>query len=160
MSEITHARISWDGILLAVAACVEKWRPPPQIKEIAYSRLLAEHLRLLLPRDAQVEGEYRHAGETLDVFVRCSGMLMPDEVFIEVKRRLVRKPEFNRLVGQISALDPGKHKILIVLIGTCDVELVGRLRHQFRQYMESAPAPLVQIPTLRIVEVPEMREST
>jgi hypothetical protein len=160
MSEITHARISWEGLLGAVTACVEKWRPSPQNKEVAYSRLLTEHLRQSLPDDAQVESEYRHAGETLDVFVRCGGMFMEDEMFIEVKRRLTRKPEFNRLVGQVSALNPDKHKILIVLIGACDIELVGRLRHQFRQYTESSPGPLVQIPTLRIVEVPEIHELT
>lgn len=155
MSKVTKAGISWNGLLASLTSCVNDWKPSAQSKEVAYSRLLGEYLRESLPDDAQVEREYRHAGETLDVYVRCSGLLKNDEVFIEVKRRLVRKPELNRLVGQISALNPVKNKVLVVLIGECDRELVGRLRHQFREQMESNIGPVVVIPTLSIVEVPE-----
>src|SRR4051794_12116012 len=97
VSKVTKAGISWNGLLASLASCVNDWNPSAQSKEVAYSLLLSEYLRQSLPEDAQVEREYRHAGETLDVYVRCGGLLVDDEVFIEVKRRLVRKAELNRL---------------------------------------------------------------
>jgi len=112
-------------------------------------------LRLNLPDDTHVECEYRHAGETLDLYVQYSGIISDDEVFIEVKRRLNRKSEFNRLVGQISSLDPLKNKILLVLIGDCDIELTGRLRRQFKHRLNRKSATVLDAPTMSVVCVPE-----
>lgn len=155
MSRITKVAVGWYGLLDAVTKCVSTWRPPIQSKETPYTRLLAEYLRLNLPEDTHVESEYRHAGETLDIYVQYSGIISDDEVFIEVKRRLSRKSEFNRLVGQISSLDPLKNKILLVLIGDCDIELIGRLRRQFREQLNGKSATALNAPTMSVVEVPE-----
>lgn len=154
MPRITKIAVGWYGLLDTIAQCVSTWRPATQSKETAYTRLLAEHLRQNLPEDAHVESEYRHAGETLDLYVQYSGIISDDEVFIEVKRRLFRKAEFNRLVGQISSL-PLKNKILLVLIGDCDIELIGRLRRQFKRRLNGKSAMILDAPTISVVRVPE-----
>jgi hypothetical protein len=84
-------------------------------------------------------------------------MVSDDEIFVELKRRLRRKSEFNRLVGQISALDPGKHKIIVVVVGESDAELVSRLRHQFKRQLEGTGLTYFDIPTMAIVEVSESK---
>lgn len=155
MAKVTRAGVGWRGLLQSLTKCIADWKPAAQTKETAYSRLLAEYLRQQLPAGAHVECEYRHLGETLDVYVRCSGLVSEDEVFIELKRRLCRKSEFNRLVGQISSLDPGKHKIIVVLIGQSDSELVGRLRHQFKAQLEGTGLTYFDIPAMAVVEVAE-----
>jgi hypothetical protein len=154
MKRVGKAGIAWNGLLERLTGCVSAWRPRAESKEVAYSRALAAYLRDCLPEDTHIENEYRHVGETLDVYVRFDGLLSSDEVFIEVKRRLIRKAEFNRLVGQVMSLEPGKNRILIVLIGDCDVELTGRLRLQFKRHIQQGPL-LIDVPTMNIVEVPE-----
>jgi hypothetical protein len=155
MRRITKLAIGWNGLLESVAKCVGEWRPTKQSKETAYSRLLAEYLRQSLPEDAHVECEYRHAGETLDLYVLYSGIVSDDEVFIEVKRRLSRKSELNRLVGQISSLHPAKNKMLIVIIGDSDIQLIGRLRRQFKQQLGGASGTVLDVPTMSVVQVQE-----
>jgi hypothetical protein len=156
MTQVSKMHVGWNGLLGSLAGRVKVWRPPLLNKEKEYSDALASYLRESLPPDTQVETEYRHHGETIDVYVRYSGILSNDEVFIEVKRRLSRKSEFNRLIGQVMGLGPEKHKLLVVLIGTCDIELVGRLRLQLKQYVQQGPL-IMDVPTLSIVEVPEGR---
>lgn len=157
MTRVTKAGIAWNGLLQCLADCVRSWMPPLYGKETEYSRALAEYLRLSLPVDAHVECEYRHLGETIDLFVRYRSVLTNDEVFIEVKRRLSRKSELNRLVGQMMSFSPGKNKLLVVLIGECDVELVGRFKHQFKQQLEQGPL-IMDVPTMSVVHVPETAE--
>ncbi|MEJ0034842.1 MAG: hypothetical protein WDO68_01930 [Gammaproteobacteria bacterium] len=154
MPEVSKLGVGWSGLLDQLTECVKVWRPPLLKREIDYSRLLAAYVRECLPPDSHVETEYRHAGETIDVYVRYSGILSNDEVFLEVKRCLTRKTELSRLVGQVMGLGPEKNKILLVLIGSCDVELVGRLRAQLRKHIEHGPL-IVDVPKLRIVEIPE-----
>ena len=101
MKRVSKVDIGWNGLLERLTGCVSAWRPAALNKEIAYSRTLAAYLRECLPEDTHIENEYRHRGETLDVYVRYEGVLWNDEVFIEMKRRLTRKSEFNRLVGQV-----------------------------------------------------------
>jgi hypothetical protein len=50
-------------------------------------------------KDAQIEKEYRHAGTTIDIYVKQSGFFGSSEVFVELKRNLLRKTELDRLVG-------------------------------------------------------------
>jgi RecB family endonuclease NucS len=154
MTRTTKAGIAWNGLLQCLTDCIGAWKPPLYGKETEYSRALAEYLRLSLPVDAHVECEYRHLGETIDIFVRHRGVLANGEVFIEVKRRLNRKSELNRLVGQVMSLAPGKNRLLVVLIGECDVELVGRLKHQFKEQLEQGPF-ITDLPTMSVVHVPE-----
>lgn len=154
MTRIGKIEIGWNGLLATLADHISAWRPATLEKETEYSRALATHLRQTLPVDTHVENEYRHLGETLDVYVKYSDVISNDEIFIEVKRRLNRKSEFNRLVGQVTSLDPAKSKVLVVLIGNCDVELIGRLRLQFKQHLEQGPL-IMNAPTMSVVHVPE-----
>jgi hypothetical protein len=154
MPEVSKLGVGWSGLLEQLTECIKAWRPPLLKREIDSSRLLAAYLRERLPPDSHVETEYRHAGETIDVCVRYSGIVSNDEIVLEVKRRLTRKTELSRLVGQVMGLGPEKNKILLVLIGSCDVELVGRFRAQLQKHIAHGPL-IVDVPTLRIVEIPE-----
>ena len=156
MTRLNKAQVAWDGFFESLRDCVATWRPALCRKEIEYSRVLADYLRECLPSDAHVECEYRHLGETVDVYVRYSGMLVGNEAFIELKRRLVRKAELNRLVGQVSALDPKRNNVLVVLIGEADVELVGRLRQQFKQFACGTGGTVLDQGTFSAVEIPEV----
>jgi len=48
-----------------------------------------------------------------------------------VKVNLKKKTEFDRLVGQIEGLDPRRNKVLVVLIGETDRDLLGRLEAKY-----------------------------
>ena len=51
------------------------------------------------------EREYRHLGTTIDFYVSFPGLLFgKHEVYAELKRKLDRKGELDRLVGQIEGL--------------------------------------------------------
>lgn len=153
-TRLTKAGVEWYGFFASVVKCIRSWSPTQQEKETAYSRLLAEHLRIMLPRDSRVECEYRHAGETLDIYVRYNGLIFRDELFIELKRRLSSKAELNRLVGQVMGLNPKKHKLIMVLVGKSEPQLIGRLRDQFATELQGGFTFYDQ-PRMALVEVAE-----
>lgn len=139
MDRITKLDIGVNGLFSSLETVLKSWRPPALKTEVAYSKALADVFRAVLPEDARVECEYRHQGTTCDVYVLYKSMLFPDEeIFFEVKRNLRRKGECDRLVGQVESLKPKKHNVWVVLIGDTDPELLGRLKDQFRSYLESA----------------------
>ena len=53
-----------------------------------------------------------------------------------MKRNLRKKSDYDRLVGQVEGLKPKKNKIFVVLIGDTDPALLGRLKEQFKGYLE------------------------
>lgn len=69
--------------------------------------------------------------------MRWAGLLFKGEAFIEVKRNLHKKAILDRLVGQMEALQPGKHGILVVLVGKTDDALLGRLQERYRAYFDA-----------------------
>jgi len=139
MERISNATIGWNGLLPSLETAITNWQPGAQKNELAYSNSLASHLRAVLPADMQVQREYRHEGTTCDLCVMFAGFLLvsEDRIFIEVKRNLRKKADCDRLVGQIEGLKPKSNKIVLVLIGDTDPALVGRLRSQFRPYLEN-----------------------
>src|SRR4051794_26764216 len=104
MERLSKAQIGWDGLLQSVGNVLKNWEPKPSKREIDCSDELAKFLRTVLPEDSRVEREYRHEGTTCDVCVKYLGIFSNDEVFIEVKRNLARKADYDRLVGQIEGL--------------------------------------------------------
>lgn len=120
-----------NGLLSAIRTSLIAWNPPSLGRELLYSNALAAHLRITLPADAQVEREYRHEGTTCDIRIAYD----QDEVFVEVKWQLQRKADYDRLVGQVEGLKPRKNKVMVVLIGDTNEQLLGRLRAQFRGYL-------------------------
>ncbi len=136
MEKIGKLDVATNGLVSAFAKLVSKWRPPVLKTEIAYSNDLADFLRQRVPDDAKIEREYRHLGTTMDLHVTWAGLLQKSELFVEVKRNLQKKPDFDRLVGQIEGMKPGKYAILIVLVGDTDSELLGRLKEKYRPFME------------------------
>src|SRR2546428_919589 len=124
--------------ILDLSRIVKGWRPAPLKSEREYRDALFERLRKTLPEGTNVEKEYRHAGSTSDLYVHSKGGFLSDstEVFLELKRNLTKKTEFDRLVGQIHGLGPKKHNIIILLIGEVDSALVTRLKGEFAEFLE------------------------
>lgn len=142
MSRIGKAAVGFNGLLPTLESLINNWHPEPMPTETGYSNELAKYLRLMLPEDARVEREYRHAGTTTDVGVIYKGIISNDEVFFELKRNLRKKTDYDRLVGQIEGLKPRKNKIFVVLVGDTDDELAGRLREHCKQYMDGFDASM------------------
>jgi hypothetical protein len=131
MQKINWATVAWSGLSDALVQALKEWRPPSSEKEREYRDALYEYLRKILPEDVPIEKEYRHRGTTCDLYLRWKGFLGETEVFIELKRDLKKKGDFDRLAGQIQGLDPENNIVLVVLVGDSDKSLVGRLDERF-----------------------------
>lgn len=83
-----------------------------------------------------VEKEYRHLGTTLDLWLRWGGLLSSEEICFELKVKLSRKTDYDRLVGQIEGIDPRKNQVIVVLIGDTDPSLLGRLKDRYRELLQ------------------------
>ncbi len=128
----TKVEIGQNGIVPSIAALLSRWHPPVMKNELAYSNALARHLREILPDDAQVDREYRHEGTTCDIRIAYK---VDDEVFLELKWTFRKKPECDRLIGQVEGLKPSKNKIIVVLVGDTNQTLLGRLRAHFDRHL-------------------------
>ena len=114
---------------------ISHWAPALLKTERAYRDSLFSYLVSNLPSNASVKKEYRDGGTTTDLFVTLPGW-WTDEVYIELKFNLKKKGEFNRLVGQITQLDPKKRKIFIILCGDTSIEYISELRTAFQEFAE------------------------
>ena len=114
-----------------VLKAVNKWQCGPLPKESEYRDSLISYLREQL-KDTRVESEYRHLGTTTDIYVKQAGFFGSSEVFVELKRNLTSKTEFDRLVGQIEGLEPTKNFIIVVLCGQTKPMLLARLRERYK----------------------------
>src|SRR5882762_5538924 len=72
-----------------VMKLVEGWQPEAFPTELKYRDSLAALLRAQL--EGTIETEYRHAGTTIDVYVKQAGFWKPSKVYIELKRNLLHK---------------------------------------------------------------------
>lgn len=109
---------------------VREWQPQALPTELQYRNSLITFLRERL-KDAQIEPEYRHKGTTTDIYVKQTGLLGSSEVFIELKRNLLQKSQYDRLVGQIESLEPGKNAIVVALCGETNPSLVTRFKEKY-----------------------------
>lgn len=133
MPKITKGTVAWDGLMANLVRAIEAWIPMDYQKELEYSDSLASYLRECAP-NAHIEREYRHLGSTIDIRVQWTGFWGTDDVFIELKRNLRQKSQLDRLVGQIEGLQPGKHKIIIVLCGETAPALLDRLVTKYKDH--------------------------
>lgn len=131
MTTITKASVAWDGLPANIGRAIAAWSPGDLHTEAQYRNSLASHLRECAP-GARVECEYRHLGTTVDIYVEWDGLISTDEAFLELKRNLRTKSEFNRLVGQIDDLRPGKHMVIVVLCGETSPTWLGRLKARYK----------------------------
>jgi len=129
---ISKLEVSLNGLVKSLCELITEWQPKDLESELKYRDALVAYLRAHFPEDCRVEREYRHAGTTTDVHVLWKGLLSKDEVFIEIKRNLQKKTSYDRLVGQIEALEPGKRKILVLLLGDTDPALADRLKSKYK----------------------------
>lgn len=113
-----------------VLKLAKQWKPQALPTELKYRDSLIVHLREQL-RDAKIEPEYRHLGTTTDIYVKQPGFFGSSEVFVELKRNLLQKAQYDRLVGQIESLEPKKTPIIVVLCGETNPALLTRLRERY-----------------------------
>lgn len=147
MMRITKAKVAWDGLLANLCRAINEWTPQDFQSERQYRDSLAAHIRECAP-DARVVCEYRHLGTTTDIYVEWEGFLGSGHVFIELKRDLIRKSEFNRLVGQITDLRPEKHNIIVVLCGKTAPDMLARLKAVCKEW---PPSVIAYEPSITIV---------
>jgi hypothetical protein len=152
--KISKSDVAMTGLLNCIANAVSNWRPASAKKEITYSAALADYLREICPSDTMVETEYRHAGTTADVWLRWTGFLQKGELFFEVKRNLIKKTDYDRLIGQIEALKPQLNNIIVVLVGETSKELLGRLQDHYKTVLKDGlligDEPKMKILTLQV----------
>jgi hypothetical protein len=115
-----------------VLSALTDWKPAELPTEIDYHKSMETFLRERFPK-ARVEREYRHNGTTADLFVSLEKLLFKYELYVEVKRNLTKKTDYDRLVGQVAALSPRKFPVLVVLCGKTDDRYVARLNEQFKE---------------------------
>jgi hypothetical protein len=113
-----------------VKKLVQEWTPEPMATELKYRDSLAAFIREKA-KGAKVETEYRHNGTTADVYVKESGFFGSSEVFVELKRNLQHKAQFDRLVGQIHELQPKTNYVVVIFCGDTNPALITRFRELF-----------------------------
>ena len=155
VKKISKLDVTLGGLINCVSKSVATWKPVEAKREIQYSAALAEYLREACPEDIRVETEYRHGGTTADVWLSWTGHFLKDEVFFELKRNLEKKTDYDRLVGQIEALKPRDHNVIVVLVGGTSKELLGRLKEHYEDLLgtQSLLVPGRDNGELRIVTV-------
>lgn len=131
---INKVTVAWNGFMTSLGQAIEEWKPKTETTELGYRDSLVAHLRKCAP-EARVEPEYRHAGTTADICFKWDGILFPAEAFVELKRNLHQKPQYDRLVGQIEGLDPRRNRIIVVLCGETNPTLADRLRHHYKEFL-------------------------
>jgi hypothetical protein len=148
--KLTKADVAISGLLPSLVKVVEHWRPGELESEPKYRDSLLSFLQKVVPKDCHIEKEYRHSGTTTDLYVRWAGVVFKGEVFVELKRNLDKKATLDRLIGQLETLEPGRHAILVVLVGRTDRALVGRLKGKYKDFLDglySEPMAIVVIET-------------
>jgi hypothetical protein len=123
------------GVISDVLDHLNGWEPKGCKNELEYHASLEAFLRSKCP-DAHIEREYRHNGTTADMMLMRSALMGKVAILFEVKRDLVKKTEFDRLVGQVMALGAGTYNIMVVLVGRTDPKYVSRFVETFAEHMK------------------------
>lgn len=131
MEKLTKWAVVWNGIVPAFESRIRQWQPGRLNGELKYRDDLYEKVREILPEGCVVQKEYRHFGTTIDIWVKWEGVLGTTEIGFELKLNLNKKPEFDRLIGQIEHMEPKKTNIVVVLIGNLDETFLMKLRHKY-----------------------------
>jgi hypothetical protein len=66
---------------------------------------------------------------TTDIYVKQTGFLGSTDVFVEWKRNLLQKTQFDRLIGQIESLQP-ENAIIVILCANTNPPLATRLKEK------------------------------
>jgi hypothetical protein len=141
---INNVTITWDGLLANLCRAIDDWNPEQFATERDYRDSLLAHLRSCAP-GARIESEYRDSGTTADICVEWDRLLGTERVLIEMKRNLNTKAEYNRLVGQITDMKPGKNNIIVLLCGETSAEWLDRLKAIYKpSWLPPTMAILVQ----------------
>ncbi len=129
------------GVITGVIESLKGWEPVGCKRELDYHISLEAKLRAKFP-DAHIEREYRHNGTTADLMFMRSALLGKVALLIEVKRDLVKKAEYDRLVGQVMAISPASYNVMVILCGKTDEKYVSRFLETFKEYMNDDPMNL------------------
>jgi hypothetical protein len=124
------------SILVEVVGHMKEWKPGDLPRELDYHKSLEAFLRTKYP-NGHIEREYRHSGTTVDLYLAREGWLgRKKSLFVEAKRNLVKKTEYDRLVGQVMAIGPGSVPLIVALCGRADRRYIDRFQQQFKKFME------------------------
>jgi hypothetical protein len=148
--KLSKADVAFSGLLPNLVKVIKNWRPGGLASEAEYRDSLLAFLQRAVPEDCYIEKEYRHMGTTTDLCLRWTGLVFKGKVFVELKRNLDKKATLDRLIGQLETLEPGRHAILVVLVGRTDRALVGRLKGKYKDFLDglySEPMAIVVIET-------------
>lgn len=164
MTKLTKGGVAFSGLFDGIDRVLAEWNPGSLKNERQFKDVLLGHLRASVPPPptCRIEPEYRDGGTTADIYLKWQGFLFTVEVFFELKHNLTRKTDFDRLVGQLHGLEPGKRRIIVVLCGRTDQALLGRLKELFRNHLETSSIPTVwdaSDPAMRIILKPDPEDS-
>jgi hypothetical protein len=119
MAFMERLRFSWDDVG-TVIKLLESWSPEDCKREKDFENSLFAYLHAVLP-STQVTKQYGVGRTKADIVVNKS-------VAIEMKHNLDSTAEFQRLVGQLMDYEDWKGRIIVLLTGENDPELVKRVR--------------------------------
>lgn len=148
--KITKATVAWADLLPSVVRAVEEWQPGTLTSERGYRDSLVEHLRQCAP-DARLETEYRDHGTTADIYLKWQGIISTGELYIEIKKDLRSKSEFDRLLGQIETLNPLERQLILVLCGDTKLDFVDRLRERYSAHLYGGSLIIMDLGRLAIL---------
>ena len=122
MKEIGNFGIWVNGLCPSICSVITDWNPGVLRSEREYRDSLFSSLKICLPT-ARIETEYRDVGTTIDIYLSWEGVFSTEAVYFELKFNLLKKTDYDRLVGQIVSLEPNKRNIFIILCGKTDTHL-------------------------------------
>jgi hypothetical protein len=129
--KLSKSYVIWNGLLPSLKNIINQWHPTKLSGELKYRDALYEILKNSVPDDAVVQKEYRHLGTTIDIWLKWRGVFTVAEGGLELKLNLIKKADYDRLIGQIEGMEPSKTNIIVVLIGQVDELFLMKLRHRY-----------------------------
>jgi hypothetical protein len=119
MSFLEKLRFTWDASGM-VAGLIEKWQPKDCKTEKDYELSLYSYLHDEL-KDVQVTRQFARGRVKADIEVG-------GQVIIELKHNLKSTAEFHRLVGQLDSYKEWDGRIILVLCGDTEPNLLKDLK--------------------------------
>ena len=124
----------WDSPT-TVIDLIDRWKPRGCKTEKDYELSLYEFLHKELG-ETQITKQYAHGRVRADLVVAA-------KVIIELKTNLDSTGKFQRLIGQMSAYEEWDGKVVILLTGKTDENLLKELKSQMKKLNERAGGLLV-----------------
>lgn len=136
MAILEKLKFAWDDVG-TVTGLLESWSPVACKREKDFENSLFDHLHAALP-NTQVTKQYGFGRTNADIVVaKC--------VAIEMKHNLDTTGKYQRLLGQLIDYEDWDGRVIVLLTGRNDPELVKRLR----EFLEKQNNPLTFVETVK-----------